>query len=451
MTRFFEGFNTLMESLAWPVALGSGLALLLAMWLVVRALRQSTQANAAGARETQLTLLEIKTRLDLGDTRGELSQLRAAEATTALRERLLEVTLANQLAMTQHLAEHRTAFEQRQTDSAQHLAQAQQQGFHQLQQQLAQALQRSAAELGQRVDALTQTTAEKLKEIAGQVDHRLAEGFEKTTATFADVLLRLALIDEAQKRITALSSEVVGLQQILADKRSRGAFGEVQLASLVRNLMPESSFKLQHTLPNGKIADCVLFMPAPTGTLAIDAKFPLESYRRMTDFAVNEFERRAAERQFKLDIRKHIRDIADKYIIREVTADGAVMFLPAEAIFAEIQAHHADLVDIAHANHVWIVSPTTLWAVLNTACAMLKDAATREQVDLIQVHLGHLSQDFARFTTRLENLARHIAQAHDDVQKVNISARSITARFDKIERVDLATNGLAAPPMPAQE
>jgi DNA recombination protein RmuC len=451
MTRFFEGFNTLMESLAGPVALGSGLALLLGALLVVRALRQSAHANAVCARDTQLTLLEIKTRLDLGDTRGELSQLRAAEATTALRERLLEVSLANQLAMTQHLAEHRTAFEQRQTDSAQHLAQAQQQGFHQLQQQLAQALQRSAAELGQRVDALTQTTAEKLKEIAGQVDRRLAEGFEKTTATFADVLLRLALIDEAQKRITALSGEVVGLQQILADKRSRGAFGEVQLASLVRNLMPESSFKLQHTLPNGKIADCVLFMPAPTGTLAIDAKFPLESYRRMTDFAVNESERRAAERQFKLDIRKHIRDIADKYIIREVTADGAVMFLPAEAIFAEIQAHHADLVDIAHAAHVWIVSPTTLWAVLNTACAMLKDAATREQVDLIQVHLGHLSQDFARFTTRLENLARHIAQAHEDVQKVNISARSITARFDKIERVDLATNVLTAPPMPAQE
>lgn len=450
MTRLLEGVLALMESSALPLAVGGGVALLVVFW-GRRSLMRAAGTNLAHAQALQLALLEIKTRLDLADTRRGAAQERASEATTALRERLLEVTLANQLAMTSQLAEHRTAFEQRQSASVQQLAEAQQQGFHRLQQQLAEALQRSAAELGQRVDALTLTTAEKLKEIAGQVEQRLAEGFEKTTATFADILVRLALIDEAQKRITALSGEVVGLQQILADKRSRGAFGEVQLAGLVRNLMPASSFDLQHTLPNGKIADCVLFMPAPTGTLAIDAKFPLESYRRMTDFALSETDRRLAERQFKVDIRKHIRDIAEKYIIRDVTAEGAVMFLPAEAIFAEIQAHHADLVDIAHAAHVWIVSPTTLWAVLNTACALLKDAATREQVDLIQVHLGHLSQDFGRFTTRLENLARHIAQAHEDVQKVNTSARSITARFEKIERVDLATKALTEPATPAPE
>lgn len=332
---------------------------------------------------------------------------------------------------------HQLAFETRQTASMQAMHESLHRGFQALHEQLGAVLLRNAEDLGQRVQALTRATDERLKEISGQVDRRLAEGFEKTTATFADVLQRLALIDEAQKKITALSGEVVSLQQILADKRSRGAFGEVQLAALVRNVMPESSFSLQHALPNGKIADCVLFLPAPTGTLAIDAKFPLEAYRRMTDFALAEFERKQAERQFKQDIRKHIKDIANRYIVPNVTADGAVMFIPAEAVFAEIQAHHAELVDEAHAARVWLVSPTTLWAVLNTACAVLKDAATREQVDIIREHLGHLGKDFQRFRERMDQLARHIEQAHEDVQKVNVSARRITDRFQRIERVEI--------------
>jgi DNA recombination protein RmuC len=291
---------------------------------------------------------------------------------------------------------------------------------------------------------LARATDARLQDIAGQVDRRLADGFEKTTATFADVIKRLALIDEAQKRITALSGEVVSLQQVLADKRSRGAFGEVQLAALVRNVMPEAHFRLQHMLPNGRIADCALFLPPPTGTLAIDAKFPLESWRRLSDSALTEMERRQAERQFKLDIRKHIRDIAAKYIVPNVTADGAIMFIPAEAVFAEIQGHHPDLVEEAHAARVWLVSPTTLWAVLTTACAVLKDAATREQVDIIQHHLGHLGKDFERFRERMDALARHIAQAHDDVQKVHVSARRIADRFGRIERVELGAAGEAA-------
>jgi len=207
--------------------------------------------------------------------------------------------------------------------------------------------------------------------------------------------------------------------------------------------MPEAHFALQHALPNGRIADCALFLPAPTGTLAIDAKFPLEAWRRLTDSSLGELERRQAERQFKLDIRKHIRDIATKYILPNATADGAIMFIPAEAVFAEIQGHHPDLVDEAHAARVWLVSPTTLWAVLTTACAVLKDAATREQIDIIQHHLGHLGKDFERFRERMDALARHIAQAHDDVQKVHVSARRIADRFGRIERVELG----AAPDM----
>lgn len=306
-----------------------------------------------------------------------------------------------------------------------------------VQRQVTDALTRSTDEIGKRVEGLTQTTDKRLKDISGEVEKRLSEGFEKTTATFADVLKRLALIDEAQKKITELSTNVVSLQEILADKRSRGAFGEVQLNSLVRNVLPESSFALQHTLSNGKIADCVLFLPKPTGNVAIDAKFPLESYRRMSDIERSETERKSAERQFKIDVRKHIQDIAEKYILRGETSDGAVMFIPAEAVFAEIQAHQPDLVQEAHRMRVWMVSPTTLMAILNTARAVLKDVATRKQVHIIQEHLAGLAKDFDRFQKRMDNLSRHIKQASEDVDKVHTSAQKISNRFEKIESVEI--------------
>ena len=203
------------------------------------------------------------------------------------------------------------------------------------------------------------------------------------------------------------------------------------------NVIPDAHFSLQHTLSNDRIADCVLYLPEPTGTVAIDAKFPLESYRRLSDYEIGEHERRQAQRQFKQDIRKHIRDIAARYIIPGETADGAMMFIPAEAVFAELHAHHPELIDEAHAAHVWIVSPTTLWAILNTACSVLKDAATREQVDIIQEHLGLLGNDFHRFRERMDQLASHIEQANEDVQRVHTSAVKISNRFDKIERVEL--------------
>jgi DNA recombination protein RmuC len=433
------------------------LSLIVLAWLYLRL--QAIRDLQDGQQLHQLAMQALRTTIDSLDQRTRETHQQSAEEATRLRESLLERSDGVRLAVTRdlndqrvelmtHLAAsrlqvaeamsaHQAAFETRQTAAMQSMHESLHHGFQALHQQLGETLQRSAGELGQRVDALTRATDERLKEISGQVDRRLAEGFEKTTATFADVVQRLALIDEAQKKITALSGDVISLQQILADKRSRGAFGEVQLAALVRNVMPEAAFSLQHTLPNGRIADCVLFMPAPTGAIAIDAKFPLEGYRRMTDYTLAEFERKQAERQFKQDIRKHIKDIADRYILPNVTADGAVMFIPAEAVFAEIQAHHPELVDEAHVARVWLVSPTTLWAVLNTACAVLKDVATREQVDIIREHLGHLGKDFQRFRERMDQLARHIEQAHDDVQKVNLSARRITDRFERIERVEM--------------
>jgi DNA recombination protein RmuC len=277
----------------------------------------------------------------------------------------------------------------------------------------------------------------RLGDISDQVESRLTKGFEKTTETFADVVKRLALIDAAQKRITELSSSVVSLQEVLTDKRSRGAFGEVQMAGLINNVMPEGSYKLQHSLSNGTRVDCMMFLPDPTGHIAIDSKFPLDSFQRMMDNESSDAERLLAEKQFRLDIKKHIKDIADKYIIEKETADGAIMFIPAEAVFAEIHAHQPQLVEEAQRARVWLVSPTTLMAVLTTARAVLKDSATRKQVHVIQEHLVSLARDFDRFRKRMDNLSRHIQQANRDVEDVHKSATKISSRFEKIEKVEI--------------
>ncbi|MDH3342451.1 MAG: DNA recombination protein RmuC [Gammaproteobacteria bacterium] len=278
---------------------------------------------------------------------------------------------------------------------------------------------------------------QRLNEISGQVEKRLNKGFEKTTETFTDVVTRLAKIDEAQKKITELSTNVVSLQEVLSDKRSRGAFGEVQMAALVRNMMPENSFSMQHGLSNGARVDCMLFLPEPTGNLAMDSKFPLDSYKRMMDNDLAESDRQSAERQFRQDVKKHIKDISEKYIIANETSDSAIMFIPAESVFAEIHAHQPELVEESHRKRVWMVSPSTLMAVLTTVRAVLKDAATRKQVHLIQEHLAGLSKDFGRFKNRMDDLSKHIRMANDDVSKVNTSAQKISSRFEKIEKVEL--------------
>ena len=323
--------------------------LLLLLWIVYRQGKNKESEDDKNALlgkidETAVSIALIKERLN------EV-QVNQQDAMSRLREEIQKI-----------FAEQNTRFEQRQTDALKHQMEAMQNGMTNIQKQVGEYLARNSDEIGKRMGDLTLKTDKRLQEISGQVEKRLAEGFEKTTATFSDIVKRLALIDEAQKKITELSSSVVSLQEILADKRSRGAFGEVQLHSLVHNVLAEADYALQYTLPNSKIADCVLFLPEPTGMVAIDSKFPLESYRRLSDFAASEIERKAAEKQFKQDIQKHINDISEKYIIPGTTSDGAIMFIPAEAVFAEIQAHHGDLVDKAHAARVWMVSPTTLWA-----------------------------------------------------------------------------------------
>lgn len=394
------------------------------------------------ARQTQLTDQQLRENLlvNLNNLQQALlvklshARLEQSQQSGELKEHLQEV-----------FASHRARFDERQMDTLKVLQDTLQKGAQDNRQQVKESLSDHAKELSARVSVLTQTTETKLQEINQQVEKRLAEGFEKTNETFGDVIKRLALIDAAQRKISELSDSVMSLQEILNDKRSRGTFGEVQLSALIHNMIPEQHFSFQHTLSNNRRPDCMLFLPEPTGNIAIDAKFPLENFRLLIDNALPETERQQAERQFKIDIRKHIQDIADKYIIPGETSDGAVMFIPAEAVFAEIHAHHSDLVEFAQNAKVWLVSPTTMMAILTTARAVLKDAATRKQMHVIQKHLNLLATDFERFQTRMDNLARRIAQAHTDVDQIHISSRKISQRFIQIEKADLDEPGISEP------
>lgn len=309
--------------------------------------------------------------------------------------------------------------------------------FAELDKQISKILIRTTDQLSQQFEKLNQSTHQHLTQISESVEVRLTKGFEKTNETFINIIKRLAIIDDAQKKITELSTNVVSLQEILTDKRSRGAFGEIQLNVLIKNVLPNNSYHLQYTLSNGSRADCLLLLPEPTGKIVIDAKFPLENYKKFVDDQNSELTKQTAKHQFKIDIKKHIQDIHQKYIIAGETAEGALMFIPAEAIFAEIHAHHPDLVEYAMQQHVWLASPSTMMAILTTASAVLKDAATRQQVHVIQEHLRLLSQDFTRFEKRMDNLSRHIQQAHVDIEEVHTSAQKISKRFQQIDKVEL--------------
>ena len=305
------------------------------------------------------------------------------------------------------------------------------------QETLQNSLKNTALQLIASVETLTKSVDKRLEAITGKVQERLDEGFKKTNQTFISVMERLATIDEAQKKIDGLTTNMVSLQELLGDKRSRGAFGELQLEGLIKNILPPDSYSFQHTFSKGVRADCVLFLPDPTGTVAVDSKFPMENYQKMFDVKLTDIDKAKAQKQFKLDVKKHINDIATKYIITDETSDGAVMFLPAEAVFAEIHAYHPELIQEAMAKKVWLVSPTTLMAVLNTARAVLKDVETRKQVHIIKSELGKLGKEFDRFDTRMKKLADNIRQAHENAQDVHITSQKITQRFTQIEKVEL--------------
>jgi DNA recombination protein RmuC len=278
---------------------------------------------------------------------------------------------------------------------------------------------------------------DSISSLTSKVEQQLLDGLLRSHTTFTDIVARLTTIDDAQKNLSNLSSDVLSLQEILIDKRARGAFGEVQLANIIHNLIPASKYALQYQLSNGTRCDCILFLPEPTKNLVIDSKFPLENYQRFTNFNASTEEKARARKSFVQDIKKHIGDIASKYIIPTETSDGAIMFIPAESIFAEIHDHYPELVEFAHSKHVWLASPTTMMAILTAASSAIKDSQTQKNVHIIKTQLQHLHIEFLRFNERMEKLSKHISLAHEDVQKVAISAQKITARFKDIEKAEV--------------
>jgi DNA recombination protein RmuC len=426
-------------------------SLLLLIWLAWRAVHTPDSASLL------VPQLEEKHRamlLDLHDGLNKLGdRLHAISAESSERLRM---------AVAQELKETRDAMQALQLSQADSLAKTRETVLEKLhitlaeqgksEQELIQNTMRHATlQLTNSIETLTKAVDSRLEQIGGKVSERLDEGFKKTNDTFVRVMERLATIDEAQKKIDGLTTNVVSLQELLGDKRSRGAFGEVQLEALVRNVMPNSSYAMQHVLANGTRVDCALFLPEPTGMVAVDSKFPLENYHRMLESGLSEVERGLAQRQFKADVKKHVDDIASKYIIPNVTSDGAVMFIPAEAVFAEIHAYHPDVVDYAMAKRVWVVSPTTLMAVLNTARAVLKDVETRKQVHIIKDELGKLGKEFGRFDMRMKKLADHIRQAHEDALDVHTTSQKISRRFAQIERVELVGHAETSLALPVED
>lgn len=281
---------------------------------------------------------------------------------------------------------------------------------------------------------------EKLLQVAKNVSEGLQQNTVKTNETLADLRERLAKIDVAQQKISALSEQVVSLQEVLSNKQARGAFGEIQLNDLVTSALPPSAYEFQVVLTNQKRADCVLKLPNPPGLIVIDSKFPLESYHALR-VASNDREKLEAERFFKASVLKHIKDISEKYIVAGETAESALMFLPSEAIYAELHANFPDVVEASYRSKVWIVSPTTLMATLNTVRAILKDAKMREQAGVIQKEVGVLIDDIGRLDGRIESLSRHFKQANEDIDGIKISSGKIARRIQRIEDIQLGEDG----------
>lgn len=279
---------------------------------------------------------------------------------------------------------------------------------------------------------------EKLFAVTKSVDDGLQQSANKTNETLTALRERLAKIDAAQQKISSLSEQVVSLQEVLSNKQARGAFGEIQLNDLVTSILPPSAYSFQALLSNGKKADCVLNLPNPPGTIIIDAKFPLESYYALRH-AEKERDKLEAERFFRASVIKHIKDISEKYIISGETAESALMFLPSEAIYAELHANFIDVVEHSYKAKVWIVSPTTLMATLNTIRAILKDAHMREQAGVIQKEVSLLIDDICRLDERVENLSRHFKQAGDDIDSIKVSSGKISKRVQKIETIELGS------------
>ena len=287
---------------------------------------------------------------------------------------------------------------------------------------------------------LNEQVERRLLAVNEKVNERLDQNFEKTNKTFMNVIERLSKIDEAQKKIETLSTDIVSLQSILTDKKTRGIFGEVNLKHILSSVFGEkndSIYRLQYTLSTGVIADCVLFAPEPLGTIAIDSKFPLEHYQMMVDKKLSVEMRENYEKMFKQDMKKHIDAISNKYIIPGETSDQAILFLPAEAIFAEVNAYHSDIIEYAYKKRVWITSPTTLISTLTVIEMIIKNMERDKYTSVIHEELNKLGLEFARYRERWDKLARSIQTVNKDVENVSITTEKISKKFHSINKVEV--------------
>lgn len=280
----------------------------------------------------------------------------------------------------------------------------------------------------------------RLSEVQQRMGESLNGSATRTARSLGDLQQRLETIDRAQAKIEKLSGDVLSLQDILSNKQTRGAFGEIQLHDIVLKALPSDSYTMQATLSNGKRADCLIHLPKPPGPIVVDSKFPLEAYEALRNAKTPQQQTEAA-RMLRTAVRAHLRAIAERYIIEGETAEGALMFLPSEAVYAELHANFADVVREGFALRVWIVSPTTCMAVLNTMRAVLKDARMREQAGAIRKELALLHADVERLGTRVENLDRHFSQAAKDVEEIRISADKAGRRARRLDAFDFEEIG----------
>lgn len=294
--------------------------------------------------------------------------------------------------------------------------------------------------MNQDFSALNDKIEQRLQMINDRVNERLDENFEKTNKTFTSVLERLTKIDEAQKKIDSLSSDIVSLQSVLTDKKTRGIFGEVNLQNLMVSVFGERNdklYKMQCPFPNGTIVDCALYAPEPLGLIGIDSKFPLENYRIMVERKNSVEVRKEAEKSFRMDMKRHIDAIADKYIIKGHTSDQAILFLPAEAIFAEVSAYQTDIIDYAYKRRVWITSPTTLISTLTTIEVIIKNLERDKYASVIHKELSLLSGEFRRYKDRWDKLSRSIDAVSRDVKDIHTTTDKITKRFEQVNNVEM--------------
>lgn len=292
-------------------------------------------------------------------------------------------------------------------------------------------------DLEAKFDRTNKAIQDKLQNIDNKVQENLNENFKKTNETFTGIIARLAKIDEAQKKIESLSTNVVSLQEVLTDKKSRGIFGEVQLTSLLKSVFGEGDkyYKLQYKLSNEKLVDAMVDLPEPIGKLCVDSKFPLENFKRMFEGTLEE--KNSARKEFVKNVKKHIDDISSKYIIKGETAEQAVLFLPAEAIFAEIHAYHEDIIAYSQKHNVWIASPTTFMATLTTVQSVMMNMERSKYMSILHEEINKLGKDFGLYEKRWTDLTKHLATVTKDVNNINITTGKISKRFQRIMEVDI--------------